>query len=169
MFQSYAVYGAPSIDLNRRHLQSDRAASTLVFDLQTIDNRFPALDEGQLWPDLIAHYDPAGTANGRLLLRRHAAPRDVELHVVDETRVPWSQPVTVPADPAPIWTTIQIDKTMYGRVLNVLYKAPPIGVWLNARQRTAAAPSPRSRSDALRLRVEPNRGHAPAVRAVDPG
>jgi hypothetical protein len=138
MFQSYQVYGTPLITLNRRHLQSERAASTLIFDVETIDNRFPALDEGELWPDLIAHYDPAGVANGHLLLRRRATPRDVEMQTLSEMRVGWSDPVAVPPDEAPIWTTIRIDKTLFGRLFYVLFKAPPMGVLLtlgNGQQR----------------------------------
>lgn len=137
VYQSYVVYNAPLMALNRRHLEGERAAATLVFDIETIDDRFLPLDEGRLWPNIIAHYDPAGMTSGHLLLRRRAVARHVEFRELGDFRASWWTPLAVPAGPALTWATIEIDKTLFGRLSNVLFKLPPIQLMLtleNGRQ-----------------------------------
>ena len=125
VYQSYVVYNGALMAINRKHLESERAASTLIFDMETIDRRFRALDEGALWPALIAHYEAAGTADGHLLLQRRRVPRQVEFRMLGEYRTNWSTPLAVPSG-ALTWATIEIDKTLLGRLANVFFKLPPI-------------------------------------------
>ncbi len=138
VYQSYVVYNGALMALNRARVGGERAASTLIFDMETIDNRFPSLDEGQLWPDVIAHYDPGGMAGRYLLLKRRAVPRRVELRAVSDSQTTWWKAFELPRDAALVWVTIEIETTAFGHLCNTFYKLPPLEVALlleDGRQR----------------------------------
>lgn len=126
VYQSYAAYDGALMTLNRASLERDRAAATLIFDLETIDNRLPQLDDGRQWPHLIAHYDAAGMAGRYLLLRRRAVPRRVELQRIEEIGAVWWTAVALPPAPVFLWVSIDIDRTPLGRVTNTAFKLPPV-------------------------------------------
>lgn len=128
VFQSYKTYTSALSELNRTHIRSDGAATSLLIDIKTIDDRFPSLDDGQLWPEIIARYDSAGMAGRYLLLRKRVNARSVALVPVSTESTTWSTPVDVPKDVTPVWLSIELRKTVFGSLLNVLGKLPAVMV-----------------------------------------
>jgi len=140
VFQSFAVFNPRLLQINAEHLNSDRAASTLVFGLGTIDGRFLAQDEGALWPMLASLYDVEEVSEGYALLRRRASPRRLMWESGPQARTRWSQPIMIPQGDGPVWVQIDVQKTLMGRVVDLLFKAPVIGLVLTlegGEQRTA--------------------------------
>jgi len=140
VFQSFAVFNPRLLQINAEHLNSDRAASTLVFGLGTIDGRFLAQDEGALWPMLASLYDVEEVSEGYALLRRRASPRRLMWESGPQARTRWSQQIMIPRGDGPVWVQIDVQKTLMGRVVDLLFKAPVIGLVLTlegGEQRTA--------------------------------
>jgi len=137
VIQSYSAYTPELARLNAAHLETDRAAANLLFAIQPFDDRFPALDDGPSWPELLTRYDILGTsdASGKyLLLSRSVAPREYHLTPLQETSARWGEPVTPPSvTNGPIWIEIEIKKTLIGTVVATLYKPPMLMLTVSLR------------------------------------
>lgn len=74
-FQSYSVYSPALVEANRRHLIGPEAPVNVIFRVQPIDGRLPALEDGASWPALLGIYRPNRFLDQTLFLRRleHAA------------------------------------------------------------------------------------------------
>jgi hypothetical protein len=126
VFQSYIVFSHPLVELNRRHLQSERAADNVIFDVETLDGRVPALQEGQLWPDVLSRYRVAGMTNNYVLLSKRSEPIAVDTLPVSSVRTTWFKWLDVPKNELPLWVSIKLHRTALGTFLNILYKPPLI-------------------------------------------
>lgn len=70
ILQSYSAYTPALAEANMRHLLGDKAPHNVFFTVQTIDNRYPSLDDGPSWPVLLATYEPFGRRADTLILTR---------------------------------------------------------------------------------------------------
>lgn len=124
VFQSYSAYSKPLIEVNRAHLHSEKAPTTLLFNIQTIDGRFPAMEDGASWPDIWALYDPIDVSGDYLILTRRATARVVHTVPVVTTDVPFSEPLKVPPISGLTWVAIDMERTALGTFMNLLFKLP---------------------------------------------
>ena len=130
VFQSFAVFNSTLLEINRQHLDSDRAASTILFELATIDGRLVAEDEGALWPLLASRYDTEAAGGRYVVLHRRASPRRVEWRINSSIHTGWAQDVAVPQTGRPVWVQIDLQKTAWGKLNDVFYKMPVIDMTL---------------------------------------
>ncbi|MFN8644860.1 MAG: hypothetical protein U0802_25525, partial [Candidatus Binatia bacterium] len=109
VFQSYMAYTGALAERNRAFLAGPDAPDWLLFRLETIDSRYPSLDDGASWPEILSRYDLA-EVRGRylqLVRRPHAIPWRLtplarhRLRIGDSLAVP-------PTDAGPIWATIDV-------------------------------------------------------------
>jgi hypothetical protein len=128
VIQSYSAYTPELAEMNAAFLRGARAPDYILFALNPIDDHFPALEDGRSWPELLTRYDIASTNLARaLLLKRSASPRRCEKVFIKEAALAFGSPVALPAaSDGPIWAEIEINKSLAGKVLSVIYKAPPI-------------------------------------------
>jgi hypothetical protein len=128
IIQSYSAYTPELAAMNAAHLRSARAASNILFAVQPLDGRFPSLDDGLSWPELLTLYDLKGRSDdgGRfLLLTRAAVPREFRLIPLRNTAARFGEPVILPgATDGPVWVEIEIKKSLLGTVVSTLYKPP---------------------------------------------
>jgi hypothetical protein len=138
VFESFSAYNQLLMDLNRSFLRSDDAPSLIVFDVAPIDDRFPAQDDGALWPDLIARYDAQETTGGRLLLTRRPSPRPMRLTPIAPPAVArWDTPVLVPGTAPLVWVRLDVRKTVLGRLVDFVFKLPVIELSITLEDGTA--------------------------------
>jgi len=137
IIQSYSAYTPELAGLNAAHLRTARAASNILFAIQPLDGRFPSLDDGLSWPELLTLYDIKGASDDRvtfLLLSRAAAAREFHLAPLQSTSACWGNPVAPPsATNGPIWVVIEIKKTLIGTVVSTLYKPPELKLTVSLR------------------------------------
>jgi len=125
IFQSYSVYTPDLIERNRAALIGPRAPETILFEIDTVDGRYPSLDEGALWPDLLRLYDVARYENGYAVLKRRTAPRDVVLSDLHRDNIAFGQDMDVSAwADGLVWVELDIRPTLLGRVRSLLFKPP---------------------------------------------
>src|SRR5262249_19579365 len=76
VFQSYCAYTPHLARLNDAFYRSSRAPEYVLLKLQTIDNRFPTLDDSLLLRSFMHRYDYVHTEQGfQLWARRSQSPR----------------------------------------------------------------------------------------------
>ncbi len=128
VFQSYAAFTSKLASRNERHLHTSRAADTILFDVATIDRRYPSLDDGISWLSLWNLYDVQTMTPDFLVLRRATAPKNWTLQPMQHGVGKLGEPIAVPDTDRPLWVTIDLKPTTVGAALGTLYKPPT--VWM---------------------------------------
>lgn len=140
IIQSYSAYTPDLAEMNAAHLWTARAASNILFAIQPLDGRFPSLDDGLSWPELLTLYDIKGTSDDRgtfLLLSRSAVPRKFCLTPLQNTSARFGEPVALPAATnGPVWVEIEIKKSLAGTVVSTLYKPPILMLTVSLQNHT---------------------------------
>jgi len=139
VFQSYSAYTPALARLNEAHLRGSRAPAQLLYALQTIDERLPALDDGMSLPAMLDNYVKAPTdVMGRLVLTARPVRLPESRYDAPLQRAArLGEPVDVP--PAtPLFAEIVVRPTWAGRVRALLYKPPPLSMHLTLADGTQA-------------------------------
>jgi hypothetical protein len=132
VFQSYAAYAAPLALKNRDYLLSSQAPDNIIFNLQTIDNRLPMLDDGASWPVLLNRYEPTQIKNGYLYLRKAASnPESEDLRQISDGVYKTGEKVSVPDAHGPVFAEIAVKPTLLGRLVSIFFKPPQLAIELN--------------------------------------
>jgi hypothetical protein len=130
ILQSYSAYTSELAAMNAAHLRAAHAASNILFAVQPVDGRYPSLDDGRSWPELLTLYDIKGTSDDQgtfLLLSRSAVPREFQLTPLQNTSARFGEPVILPAATnGLVWVEIEIKKSLLGTVVSTLYKPPVV-------------------------------------------
>jgi hypothetical protein len=134
VFQSYSAYTPGLAEMNADHLRSRHAADNLVFAVRPLDGRFPSLDDGCSWPELLSRYDVQGATKDFVLLKKSPAPREYKLVPLENSFIRFVEPVALPsASNGPIWIKLKIDKTPLGSLIAALYKPPDLTLTITLR------------------------------------
>ena len=122
IFQSYSVYTPTLIKKNIQHLTSSKAADYLFFDIKTIDNRYPTLDDGALWPTIWRYYDPIDQASDFLILSRRSSPREVSIDEIAEGSSIIGQHIAVPESDKPVWVKVKMPISPLGKLRAFVFR-----------------------------------------------
>lgn len=126
ILQSYSVYTPRLADLNNDHLR-DAGPSRVFFSLYPIDNRYPSLEEGESWLTLMSHYRPSGVVKSFAVLDRSPAPQPVSLSEPLKTEpMALGNYIGVPSTGSPIYAKIDVQPTLFGKLLSLVYKSPEL-------------------------------------------
>ncbi|HEV8455353.1 MAG TPA: hypothetical protein VGQ24_10695, partial [Gemmatimonadales bacterium] len=128
VFQGYSAYTEPLIDLNLSHLKSDEAARTLLFDVGSIDDRYPSLDDGALWPEIISRYGLLSTTPRFLVLQRRAHPLAVSTTTLQRTRAEVGAEIVIAGDSPVIWAKIDFRETAAGKLISTAFRPPIVTI-----------------------------------------
>jgi hypothetical protein len=134
IIQSYSAYTPELAELNAAHLRSDRAASNILFEIRLVNDRYPSLDDGRSWPELLTRYDIKGTTGTFVLLKRSATPREYHLTPFKDMPVHFGEPIMLPdTTNGPIWAEMEINKSFLGSVVSTFYKPPVLLLMVSLR------------------------------------
>jgi hypothetical protein len=128
--QSYSAYTPELAQMDVKFLQSSNAPENLFFKIAPIDGRYPALDDGRSWLELLTRYDVRGISDTNatlLVLARSAAPREYHLEPLTNVAAQFGEMVSVPdAGGDPVWVEMDIRKSLKGSIVSSLYKPPAV-------------------------------------------
>jgi hypothetical protein len=125
VFQSYSAYLPELAELNLGHLQGADAPDTIFFLVRTIDSRFPSLDDGVSWPEILTRYDLCARAGRFLVFRRAALPREYSMKPAGALKARFGEWIDLPGRPQdPVWVQVDLEPTALNRALMFLFRAP---------------------------------------------
>jgi hypothetical protein len=115
------------IDLNTAFYSSTKAPEYVLFKQQTIDDRFPTLDDAGVLKQLLYHYKPVLEENGYFLWKRiqPAAPIQSLASVTDS--LAFDSEHTIPANEMS-WVALEIKPSLLGRAVNLFYRPPEVAI-----------------------------------------
>jgi hypothetical protein len=148
VFQSYAAFTARLSAINEDFYRSDRAPEFVLFELASLEHRFPALDDARALRELLANYQWIAS-EGPFQLLQHRPGKALRLKLLEQKEVPLTARMVLPQHHGEtIWLEIDLKPSVYGRLLGFLYRPEPIrlSAWENenspkAMMRRQAAPS----------------------------
>ena len=124
IFQGYSAYTPHLAAMNRAFLEGPRAPDWILYNIETIDERFPPLDDGPSWTTILSRYRPFGSVGDFLILKRQIAPTSVSLEPLESRTGEIDQPIPIPAcsGNSAIWAQIDLHETLGFHVAEVLFK-----------------------------------------------
>ena len=128
--QSYAAYTPALVEKNRLHLIGKNAPDNLIFKMQPIDERIPSLEDGASWPVILSDYEPSGTSNGYLFLRRRGGHREIGQSLISAEKRSLGEVVKVPAASAAVFAKINITQNLLGKLADTFYKSSDLKIGL---------------------------------------
>ena len=108
----------------------NRSPDHILFGLETIDDRLPALSEGSLWPDLLLHYQPTLLLGRFALLKRRAIPLAGLLSAPTRRLEHIGQRIHLDGDAA--FIKIDVSGVWSARAASLLFKPPQVNLRLNS-------------------------------------
>lgn len=131
VFQSYSVYTPKLAKINEEHLYSDRSPDNIIFKVEPIDRRLPALEDGASWPAIINNYAPVTTNNGFLIVKKKGSsntPADLTKIYSGEHQL--GSTIVIPDSNSAIFAEIDIERTLVGRLLSFMFKPHELSITL---------------------------------------
>jgi hypothetical protein len=130
IIQGYSVYTPYLQDLDLAFYQSEKHPQYLLFKMETIDNRFPALDDATLLPYILKNYKPVakdGAKDGGFLLLKTLpkTTNDLVLTLVHEHKVAFGESLDMSAYKDKLYIMrVEVKPTVFGKVIKFLFQAP---------------------------------------------
>jgi hypothetical protein len=140
VFQSYSAYTPGLIRSNEQHLRGSGAPDHIVFQLETIDGRLPALDDGLSWPAMLDNYRVAEVSGNWVHLARNQGPIRTESRftLLGATTAQLGQEVVLPPGIGPVFVQIELAPSFYGRLVDMAYKLPMLELTLTCSDNQTA-------------------------------
>jgi hypothetical protein len=122
VFQGYSAYTPSLIALNTEHYQSINRPEFVISKLETIDHRFPTLDDSKVLLELLYRYQPVASESGWQLWKAVNPFQTIKPRSVFSVNAQFGQEVQIPAG-SPIWLELELRQTGWGKVRSLLYKS----------------------------------------------
>ena len=124
VIQSYAAFSPALAEKNRVHVARPGNPERLIVRIEPIDGRFPLLDDGPSWPELLARYQPTASAGGALYLSRRSQPASVSTRSTVHADSTLGSAIAVPTDTPMTSLRIDVRPTLAGRL-----PLPALVIW----------------------------------------
>jgi hypothetical protein len=128
VLQSYSAYTPFLAEANRAHLLGKHAPDHIFFAVETIDERYPSLDDGASWPVLLTHYVPRGTYGNTLLLERHPVLAPSSRIAAIDAEYRFGDEVPVPAGNKRQFVQMDIQLNWLGRCVAFLFRPSQLAI-----------------------------------------
>jgi hypothetical protein len=131
VFQSYAAYSKNLLQLNRDFYSSSKAPELILFRLAAIDHRFPALEDGLLFPLLLQNCEMVDK-EAQFLLLKPAYTSFPKLELLNSGTAKFGSPVTLSAyGHTNLWIELHVSPTLTGKITGLAFKTSALRLSVN--------------------------------------
>jgi len=132
VIQSYLACSDRLAELNAAFYDSPRAPRFTLAKLESIDSRFPPLDDGRLLPRLFTDHVYELTERGQVLLRHNPAATHPAPIALGSGRLRFGENYPLPAfDGRALWVTVAVNPSWQGWLRRTFYKPPEVSIVIN--------------------------------------
>jgi hypothetical protein len=126
VIQGYSAYTPLLQEVNLDYYRSDRRPRFVLFNMETIDLRFPTLDDARLLPFLLNNYLPVAQEAGFLLLEEAVnPPEQPDWQLVAEEDIAFGQALDISRwNHDPVFLGVEIRPSIWGQIARFLYRPP---------------------------------------------
>lgn len=138
VLQSYSAYTPNLIKKNKDHLLGATSPDNIIFRVEPIDGRLPALEDGASWPVLLSRYEPVVLENDFLFLRKRTVKSEpLKLLLLSEGTYKFGERVAVPNTTTPLFAEITISPTLLGQLAKIIFKPTQLQISLHLHNNTS--------------------------------
>ena len=120
--QGYSAYTPELIKANVDSLTVPNAPTLIAFQPVSLDHRYPSLDDGAAWPELLSRYEIVETTNKfPIILLKAKVPGSYRFKDIASLSVQAEQNIILPTNKL-LWVYINIQPTLMGRLMTIFYK-----------------------------------------------
>lgn len=121
--QAYVACTASLCEKNAAFLEGPSAPRTVYFHFDTVDNRYPTMEDSLAWRSLLTHYAPSAVADGYLVLKHRERPSGWELRPLMDRSIRTEETLEIPAvSGGLVWAELHVERTLTGALLDFLYR-----------------------------------------------
>lgn len=131
VLQSYSAYTPALANVNRQYLLGKDAPRNVFFKVQSIDNRFPSLDDGPSWPILLAYYQPFHRYDQTLVFTRNTAEVFAPLPSFPIRTHRFSESIRLPKGDQLLFAQFDIKPSFFGRIASLLLRPSQLSITVN--------------------------------------
>jgi hypothetical protein len=133
IFQSYAAYTSELASINASFVNGNSAPKNIFFMIDPIDHRFPAMDDGLSWPELLTHYDIMGVSSNFLQLHKKSIPLAYKIQQIKEVTAHLGETIILPNVKTSLWVKINLKQTIIGKTSTILFPPTLINITLTTK------------------------------------
>ncbi|MVV48156.1 hypothetical protein EJA72_07855 [Pseudomonas sp. PB120] len=124
VIQSYSAFNSALAKMNAKHLSDEGRPKNLIFNIEPIDNRYSAMEDGLSWPEIWKNYDLKDKVPAGLVFSESIVPRVVEYESYKVLNGKLGEQVEIDGSNELIWAEINLKKNIIGRVLGFGFRPP---------------------------------------------
>lgn len=134
VIQSYSVYTAGLAKINSEYLAKS-GADNIFFNVETIDNRFPSLDDGASWPVLLNNYKVLAYEHNILQLKRRDSSdtRPLIRKNFDIIKANIGDNVDIPRSSTNVFAEIDLQPNFFGKLRGLFFKQSLVNIIVKTR------------------------------------
>jgi hypothetical protein len=128
-FQSINVFNSQLSKLNEGHLLDElKAPDNIFYRMETVDIRFPTMDDTTSLPLIIANYTLKGEYKDYLIFQKndHLQTLNLDDKLILSKTANIGEKVDISSYENPLFIKIYSDKTMLGKFMLLIYKITPL-------------------------------------------
>jgi hypothetical protein len=129
VFQSLNIYNTKLSKFNQEHLLNGYTAPDNIFyRMETIDMRFPTLDDGLSLPIILNNYDLIDEYKDYLIFRKKKnIPKfSIEDNLIFSSSTNIGDEINISSYNEPLYIKINSDISLFGKFILILYKITPL-------------------------------------------
>ena len=127
VLQGYSAYTPSLINANTAFYSGSQAPAYVLFKYQSIDDRYPTLEDAGVLKQLLFDYKPLFEEQNYSLWKRIRPAKPIQpLDTVTES-LSFDSEYAIPAGKM-LWLQLNIGKSLPGRALNLFYKPPIVTI-----------------------------------------
>jgi len=130
IFHSYAAFTPRLALLNEQHLRISNAPDYVLFEILPLDQRLPSLDDGVSWTAFLDNYRVVHQDSLFVYLRRTQLMKHSDLSLLQEGTYKIGQNVSLPAIEMPLFAEVDLEPTLWGKLVNILFKPTQVRILL---------------------------------------
>ncbi len=128
IFQSYSAYSPKLLKLNRDHLYNN-GPEYIIYKTQTIDNRFPLLDDSLWFREVLHNYTPIMEEAGFLLFKKKYKVLQLsQLQTVNIYNGKMNEQLDIQNDGKLKYVTLDVKYSILGKIRSILFKPPEVNM-----------------------------------------
>jgi hypothetical protein len=126
VFQGFLAYTPYLQRLNREYFEKPSRRPYVLFNQETIDNRFPTIDDSAAFNYVLNNYVPIAR-DGPFLLLRPNTKEKLDLEVIHEQTLRFGEVLDLTRwNEDPIFMTVTMRSTLFGKIVKLCVQQPPL-------------------------------------------
>jgi hypothetical protein len=137
VIQAYSAYTRNLSATNAAFLDGRDAPRKIYLRVDSIDGRYPTLDDSLAWRSLLTRYRPSSVADEYIVFTQRERPVDYESRLILDREIHTDEFLDIPDAPGRlIWAELYVQRMVAGRLADLLFRSERMVLRVETAQRS---------------------------------